>query len=80
MSTSLLGHGQPGSTIIPPATGQWSDPSITPERQLRPLRRQLQMIYQDPYESLDPRFRVEATVREPLLVHGIGGSQASAGT
>jgi peptide/nickel transport system ATP-binding protein len=32
------------------------------------------MIYQDPYESLDPRFRVEATVGEPLLVHGIGGS------
>ena len=47
-----------------------------PERQLRPLRRQLQMIYQDPYESLDPRFRVEATVAEPLLVHRIGGSPA----
>jgi len=26
VATSLLGHGQPGSTIIPPATGQWSDP------------------------------------------------------
>jgi len=38
--------------------------------------RQLQMIYQDPYESLDPRFRVETTVGEPMLVHGIGGSQA----
>jgi peptide/nickel transport system ATP-binding protein len=48
-----------------------------PERRLRPLRRQLQMIYQDPYESLDPRFRVEATVGEPLLVHGIGGSPAA---
>ena len=47
-----------------------------PERHMRPRRRQLQMIYQDPYESLDPRFRVEATVGEPLLVHGIGGSQA----
>jgi peptide/nickel transport system ATP-binding protein len=34
------------------------------------------MIYQDPYESLDPRFRVETTVGEPLLVHGIGGSPA----
>jgi peptide/nickel transport system ATP-binding protein len=43
---------------------------------MRPLRRQLQMIYQDPYESLDPRFRVETTVGEPMLVHGIGGSQA----
>ena len=47
-----------------------------PERQMRPLRRQLQMIYQDPYESLDPRFRVETTVGEPLLVHGIGGKPA----
>jgi len=30
VATSLLGHGQPGSTIIPPATGQWSDPAIKP--------------------------------------------------
>jgi peptide/nickel transport system ATP-binding protein len=43
---------------------------------MRPLRRQLQMIYQDPYESLDPRFRVETAVGEPLLVHGIGGKPA----
>jgi len=35
------------------------------ERQLRPLRRTLQMIYQDPYESLDPRFRVRESVEEP---------------
>jgi oligopeptide/dipeptide ABC transporter ATP-binding protein len=33
------------------------------------------MIYQDPYESLDPRFRVRATVEEPMLVHGIGTSK-----
>ncbi|MGH2996873.1 MAG: ATP-binding cassette domain-containing protein, partial [Gaiellaceae bacterium] len=41
-------------------------------RALRPLRRHMQLIYQDPYESLDPRFRVRATVEEPLLVHRIG--------
>jgi oligopeptide/dipeptide ABC transporter ATP-binding protein len=46
------------------------------ERAMRPLRRTLQMIYQDPYESLDPRFRVRKTVAEPMLVHGIGGSRA----
>jgi peptide/nickel transport system ATP-binding protein len=34
------------------------------------------MIYQDPYESLDPRFRVRESVEEPMLVHGIGGSRA----
>lgn len=36
--------------------------------------RQMQMIYQDPYGSLDPRFRVRDTVEEPLLVHGVGAS------
>jgi len=46
------------------------------ERRMRPLRRSLQMIYQDPYESLDPRFRVRETVEEPMLIHSIGGSRA----
>ena len=46
------------------------------DRQMRPLRRTVQMIYQDPYESLDPRFRVRQTVEEPMLVHGIGRSRA----
>jgi len=45
-------------------------------KQLRPLRREMQIIYQDPYESLDPRYRVRDTVAEPLLIHGIGGSAA----
>jgi oligopeptide/dipeptide ABC transporter ATP-binding protein len=41
-------------------------------RAMRPLRREMQLIYQDPYESLDPRFRVRETVEEPLLIHGLG--------
>lgn len=41
-------------------------------RELRRLRRRMQIIYQDPYESLDPRFRVETTVAEPLVVHREG--------
>lgn len=45
-------------------------------RDLRALRRRMQMIYQDPYESLDPRFSVRATVEEPLLIHGEGGDRA----
>lgn len=47
-----------------------------PQRELRPLRRTMQMIYQDPYESLDPRFRVRQALEEPLLIHGVGGRRA----
>jgi len=43
-------------------------------QQLRPIRRTMQMVYQDPYESLDPRFRVRRAVEEPLLIHGMAGS------
>ena len=52
-----------------------TDTTRLSQRRLRPLRRRLQMIYQDPYESLDPRFRVRQTIEEPMLVHGIGGSR-----
>jgi len=48
------------------------DISSLRQRALRPLRRRMQIIYQDPYESLDPRFRVRTTLEEPLTVHGIG--------
>jgi oligopeptide/dipeptide ABC transporter ATP-binding protein len=41
-------------------------------RQLRPFRRRMQLIHQDPYDALDPRFRVVQTVEEPLQVHGLG--------
>jgi len=44
-------------------------------RALRPLRRRIQMVYQDPYESLDPRFRVRQAVEEPLAIHRLGGSR-----
>ncbi len=39
----------------------------------RALRRRVQMIFQDPYDSLDPRFTVRRTLYEPMSVHGVGG-------
>ena len=45
------------------------------ERELRPLRRRMQMIFQDPYASLNPRHSVGRMVGEPLRVHGRGGKQ-----
>ena len=41
-------------------------------RQLRVFRRQVQMIFQDPYESMNPRRTVYDTIAEPLVVQGIG--------
>ena len=38
--------------------------------ELRHLRRDLQIIFQDPFASLDPRFRVEDIIAEPLIIHG----------
>jgi peptide/nickel transport system ATP-binding protein len=40
--------------------------------ELRPLRRQVQMIFQDPYASLNPRHSVGRILEEPLIVHRIG--------
>jgi len=45
------------------------------QRALRPLRRRMQMIYQDPYESLDPRFRVRTAIEEPIAIHGVASSR-----
>ena len=43
-------------------------------KELRPIRRTMQMVYQDPYESLDPRFRVRRAIEEPLAIHGMTGT------
>lgn len=40
--------------------------------EMRPIRRQLQMIFQDPFSSLNPRMNIYEIISEPLLVHGIG--------
>ncbi|TCU15361.1 ABC transporter ATP-binding protein [Rhizobium sullae] len=42
------------------------------QRSMRPVRRAAQMIFQDPYASLDSRMAVGAAIAEPMVIHGIG--------
>ena len=52
------------------------DISTLSRRALRPLRRQMQMVFQDPYASLNPRKRVGQLIADPLIIHGEGRGDA----
>ena len=46
------------------------------QRQLRPLRPKMQMVFQDPQSSLNPRLLIATTLTDPLKMHGIGKTEA----
>ena len=50
----------------------WVDLATLPEKRLKGLRPRMQMIFQDPFSSLNPRMTVEELVGEPLKIHRLG--------
>ncbi len=59
-----------GKVMFRAEDGKVMDVAAMPKSQLQPLRRQMQMIFQDPFSSLNPRMTLLDIVGEPLLVHG----------
>lgn len=85
----LVGESGSGKTtigrmvmrLLPPTRGRilfdGVDLTALSGRALRAQRRRFQMVFQDPYASLNPRMRVREIVEEPLLVHGIDPDPSS---
>lgn len=61
--------------LVEPSAGKivYDDQDITPfdKKSMAPLRRQMQIIFQDPYASLNPRLTVGEAIGEPLVAHGM---------
>ena len=67
--------------LVAPSDGvvvfQGKDITKLSNKDMRPLRRDMQIVFQDPFASLDPRMTVNEIVAEPLRIHGLyGGSEA----
>jgi len=62
--------------LVPPTSGRidfdGQDVAKLPAKALAPYRRRAQMIFQDPFSSLNPRHTIEAILTAPLTVHGVG--------
>ena len=66
--------------LIEPTEGRvhYGDKEITgmPSAELRAMRRKMQIIFQDPFSSLNPRMTIGAAIMEPMKVHGLQGGRS----
>lgn len=67
--------GRAVTMLVPPTSGsirfEGKEIAGLTTAKLRPVRRRFQMVFQDPYASLNPRMRVGEFVAEPLVIHGL---------
>src|SRR5688500_12702403 len=80
----LVGESGSGKTttgrcilrLLEPTSGavrfRGEDVLAFPSRRLREARRQMQIVFQDPYSSLNPRMKAREIVEEPLVIHRLG--------
>ena len=70
--------GRAALRLVEPTAGQvhFDGRELTglARREMRPMRRRLQIVFQDPASSLNPRLTVASTLTEPMAVHGLGAS------
>jgi oligopeptide transport system ATP-binding protein len=81
----LVGESGSGKTttgrcmlrLVEPSSGavrfRGDDVLALSSRRMREARRQMQIVFQDPYSSLNPRMRARQIVEEPLIIHKMGG-------
>jgi oligopeptide/dipeptide ABC transporter ATP-binding protein len=58
-------------------TGEWVDVAHISQRDMKPLRQEMRMIFQDPFSSLNPRLPVKDLISEPLEIHGVASGKAA---
>jgi ABC-type glutathione transport system ATPase component len=75
LGRALLGLVEPVAGAV---TFDGADITALDERARRPLRRRMQMIFQDPMSSLNPRHTIGRILSEPLLLHGFAKTRAAA--
>jgi len=87
---ALVGESGSGKTtlgravlrLVEPTAGRillhGQDVTHLPQRALRPLRRRVQIVFQNPYASLNPRKTVGGILRQPLAVHRVDGDHGRA--